>query len=252
MSPKKTLFSSTVKFALLSLVFVVFGCIGAKAKPAATPSFVSNSEPTPVLQSRSPFHFNWGKRVADARSAFDSVYFAPVNISRVNQVETEEFGFKISSANESDIAQIADFIHSEFQNALAQRRDPGLQVVSEPRERTLVIELALVELQPTAAYVNIAGTVGGMFLDGVGMSGWLVQKGTVAIELRALSSAGELLGEAADRERDPLTLFNLKNYTEYGHTRRTISEWAAQFAELLCSPVEHVVEDTPAIRWLPW
>lgn len=228
------------------------GCLSLKASPVKTSTVLTNQIPSTDLQARSPFHFNWGKRAVEARKVFDSVFFAPVDISRVNTSETEELGFKVTSANEEDVQEIAKYLHSEFSSALKNRNDPDIKVVTAVGEKTLVVELILVELQPTAAMVNLAGTLGGVAVDGLGLTGWLVQKGSIAIALRARNASGELLGEAADRERDPLTVFNVQNYTEYGHARRTISSWAEQFAELVCTPVENKVEDTSAFRWWPW
>jgi hypothetical protein len=100
--------------------------------------------------------------------------------------------------------------------------------------------------------LNVIGTVGGAVAPGAGLVGSSLAKGRISMEMRVLNGKGELLGAVADTEQDVTSLANVNDYTRLGHIKRRIDEWADQFAELLTTPPDHLVEDSPGFRLLPW
>ena len=64
---------------------------------------------------------------------------------------------------------------------------------------------------------------------------------------------GALLGEASDRQVDPMTLLvNIKDFTQYGHARNTIDRWAKVSAEFLTTPPNHKISRPLPISFSFW
>jgi hypothetical protein len=196
---------------------------------------------------RAPFHRSWGKREDSAKKHFDSVYFRPVETSILLKIPTTD-----RSATDEEIAEVALYMHTNFVAALEKLEDDELRVVLEPSPSSLIVSLALTELEPTSVLLNVAGSVSGNFVPGSGMVMNSLAKGRVAMELKVFNYGGELLGAAGDRESDISSLMNVNDYTRLGHAKIRIDEWAAQFAELLVTPPEHVVSDSIGFTLKPW
>jgi len=131
-----------------------------------------------------------------------------------------------------ELSEVARYMRERFRNAIIYHASHPLKVVDQPGERTLVLEMALVELVPTNAVVNTVGTVLGVFVPGGGLLK-LPAKGSVAFEARLKDAAsGEVLAAFKDRERDKSAPFSVKDIQQYAHIRESIDEWAEQFARL--------------------
>ena len=78
-------------------------------------------------------------------------------------------------------------------------------------------------------------------------------QGSVAVEgvLRDAES-GEPVAAFADREAGKVRPFDLQSLTWWGHARESFEDWADQLVELLNSPDDHRVADSPAFTPLPF
>jgi hypothetical protein len=102
--------------------------------------------------------------------------------------------------------------------------------------------MALTEVVPTKAWLNVTGNVVGFFVPGVATAAGIAASGSVAMEgrLRA-SQTGEIVAMFKDRESDQLSPIGIQDFTWYYHAEDNIDEWSAQFAEIFETSADHPV-----------
>jgi len=134
-----------------------------------------------------------------------------------------------------DSCEMAAYMRNEFQNAFA--RDGFHHVMARPGPRTLELELALVELQPTNVPGNVLLTGAGVVAPGANVVGQAVTHGKIAFEAKLRNAeTGELLAQYSDREFDKLSAASLRDYSPYGHGRKAVQDWALQMQRLASTP----------------
>jgi hypothetical protein len=224
------------------------------AKPAADSGFNRSTAP---MQTRAAFlQHAWvapayvGKPIT---KSFSSVYIAPVN---TRFMEKQTWWEQQSGASKAQLARdtqkIAEQMRNQFQQAIASYPGGKLKLASTPGPRVLVLELALVELVPSKAYWNAGATAAGFVIPGAGFLS-MAGAGSIAIEGRARDGANhQIIATFKDRRNDKAAPINLGSYTWYHGAQTNINDWAAEFAELLNTPPNHVVKRASAVTLKPW
>ncbi|MFO1078417.1 MAG: DUF3313 family protein [Planctomycetota bacterium] len=229
-------------------------CCVSKASPAPPAGFAEpgNMVHNPAL----PFHRVWRDRGFDF-AARDCIHVAPVNTDYLlSQTWWQEVGR--GSKAHADAVDLG----REFRDCVvaAFRDDPRhrFTVIEEDdvaprRERTLVLELAIVELVPNKALLQAltlpAGPLG--LLARKGMDAY--ESTSIAFEGRVRDAAtGAVVATVADREQKKAGLIDIKNFTWYGHVREILGEWAGQFRMVASKGPDETVPDSPAWDLLPW
>lgn len=134
-----------------------------------------------------------------------------------------------------DAREMANYMHTEFQNAFA--RDGYHRVVRQPGPKTLALELALVELQPTNVPGNVLLTGASVVAPGANLVGSPLTHGNIAFEAKLRNAqTGELLAQYSDREFDKISAASLRDYSPYAHGRRAVQDWALQMQRLASTP----------------
>ena len=117
--------------------------------------------------------------------------------------------------------------------------------MARPGSRTVILEMALVELVPTKVWLNTV-TVGLT-------TGTPVNRGTVAIEGRIRDGAsGKVIATFADREVSKASIVNRADLTWYFHAHRIIDEWAAQLVALVNARESEIVKRSSPFTLKPW
>ncbi|HCN79436.1 MAG TPA: hypothetical protein DIT13_19915, partial [Verrucomicrobiales bacterium] len=136
------------------------------------------------------------------------------------------------------------------------RESPGprQEVVAAPAADSLLVELALVELDPnpvsggvTRRFINLLTFPGAESVVGDPL------KGRTAIEGRLYDPVQkQVLLEFTDVEQNRSALIlSLHDYNHYSHARKVAREWARQFEALVSMPPGARVKDSPAFMiWL--
>ncbi len=253
--------------ALRSIIvtLVLVGCVGCsstnttlKASPAKPTAFLEHADEMKEVRGRAPFNRVWRNPEVPSltvmRERYDSILIRPVTLAYLGQGEKEDIRDAVRRGTTKESAEdIAAFMQEEFIRAAKERKALGLRVVNTPSPNTIIIELALTEIKPTQIAENVVGTVGGAFVPGAGTAMKVVSKGSVAFEAKLRSGDNQLLlGEAADRESDPMTIISMRDYERYGHAKSAISDWANQLIELMSTPPSHTVADSSTLDWRPW
>ena len=238
-----------------SLAVLTFtGCQAFNAAPAADSGF--NRSTAPVSTRAEFVQQAWvdsayrGKPVKDH---FSSVYVAPVNTSYMGKQSwwQQQTGARKAELA-SDTKKLAAQIQSQFKQAIANYPGDNISLASGPGPGVLVVELALVELVPSNAYWNAGATAAGFVVPGAGLLS-AAGAGSIAIEGRLRDGAtSKTFATFKDRRKDKVAPINVGSYTWYHGAEGNIGDWAAEFAELINTPPDHVVKRPSAVTLKPW
>ncbi|WP_367870931.1 DUF3313 family protein [Luteolibacter sp. Populi] len=229
------------------------GCQMFDAKPAADSGF--NRSTAPVSTRAGFLQQAWvapayrGKPVKDH---FSSVYIAPVD----TRYMARQSWWQQQGEKKNDLAKdtdaLAQRMRSQFKQAIAHYPGDNIPLASGPGPGVLVIELALVELVPSKAYWNAGATAAGFVVPGAGLLS-AAGRGSIAIEGRARDGGSNtVIATFKDRRADKVAPVNLGSYSWYHGAEGNITDWAAEFAELLNTPPGHVVQRPSSVTLKPW
>jgi hypothetical protein len=232
-------------FALTSTALAVSAQAGIlKADPAPPSCFLTNPQAMRSDSCRSPFDKVWRNPSPQAWArvqGFDRVVIMPVNTNY----------FQGTPEQRAELEKMAVYMRGQFQKQFAQ--GGAYRVVSQPGPRTLVLELALVELKPTNVAGNVVGTGARAVVPGANFIGSAFTHGNVAFEAKVRNGqTGELLAQYADRQRDKMALFSFRDYSATAHNRKAIDDWAKQMEELARTPDNHRVAGAMRVTLNPF
>ena len=230
---------------LLFLVLLVLlpGCARVntfmKDKPAAPAAGFLDFRATPVIETpRSPWHyaaFTADRTTLGIAAQRRKIYIAPVEVRALRPISKRLASAEYSRLRPQQTAEIAQALRTGFAHALANAPGTPWQLTTQPSRDALLLELNLLELDPTSARGNVAKTVakftvGPLASIGIG----LFTGGRIAIEGRLREGTTRaIVMQFADREKDKSTLYSARDYMALGHSSRTIREWAEQFTTFL-------------------
>lgn len=213
-----------------------------KAKPATPDAGFLDFRATPDNQTaRSPWHyagFTGDQTTRGIASHRRRIYIAPVQTRGLRPISKKLAATEYNRLRPEQTREIAHALRTEFARALTANPGAPYQLALKPAKDALILEMNLLELDPTSAKGNITKTVvkytvGPLVSMGVG----LFTGGRIAIEGRVRDGGtGAILFQFADREKDKATIYSARDYMALGHSTRTIREWAEQFATFIRTP----------------
>lgn len=212
-----------------------------RAAPAEVSEFIEQPEQlNQNYQRRVPFHSYWrnpSSRAWDRVDGFDKISIAPV---QTTYLRDRSDLFARNGRSEEAAVKLAAYAQQQFEKQLA--RSGAYTVVRGSGPNTLVLELSLVEMNPTNVVGNVARTGASAVVPGAGVAGSALTNGRIAIEGKLRNGeTGELLVQFTDSARDKLTPFSFRDFTAYGHARAAINDWAKQFDALSRTPRDHAI-----------
>lgn len=249
---------------LVTLPVLLAGCTQlrrlAKARPADPSPFLSHAvEMQPTGGAGSPFARVWRNPSmaawAEAHNRW-TLHVAPVCLEHLRPV-----GRKLSrletrdDARQTEAARLASYTRQEFERAFRESPRPRQEVVATPRPDSLIIELALVELDPnpitggiTRRAINLIAVPGAESLVGNPLKGRIALEGRLYDPVRK-----EVLLEFSDAEQNrSALLLSLHDFNHYSHARKVVREWARQFESVVRQPPEAEVKDSSAFMLSIW
>ena len=228
-------------------------CSMFDAKPAANTGF--NPTTAPMTTRAAFLQQTWvdakyrGKPINER---FSSVYIAPVNTSYMGKQTWWQHQGERQGQLAKDTAEFAQKMRSQFNQAIANYPGGKMKLANGPGPGVLVIELALVELVPSKAYWNAGATAAGFVIPGAGFLS-IAGAGSIAMEGRARDGkTKKVIATFKDRRNDKAAPINIGSYTWYHGAETNVADWAAEFAELLNTPPDHVVKRASAVTLKPW
>jgi hypothetical protein len=231
---------------ILAVLLGAAGCSLLRASPAPDTGFLPDAETLAAMKVESPFNGLWYsdlERLALLKREYNQIAILPVDTA---YLEAEISGSRASDSAKreyiEDVREIARYLRGRFVMALERYPDLPLKVVEEAGPKTFVLEVALVELDPTDPLVNTIGTAAGVFVPGGGLIK-IAGKGSIAIEaLLRDGGSGAILAQFKDRRSDKLAPFTIRDFQKYAHARGAIEDWAREYAELVANPLGHKID----------
>jgi len=207
----------------------------------------------------SGFLVNPQKMTSDPRAPFDKVWRNPSplawervrNFDRVVILPVNTTYMKATPQQRAEAEKMAVYTREQFQKQFAE--GGKLRVVSRPGARTLVLEMALVEMKPTNVAGNVVSTGAGVVVPGANVVGSQFTHGNIAFEAKLRNGqTGELLAEYADRERDKLSVFSFRDYSPTAHNRKAVDDWAKEMEQLTTIPRDQRVAGAMRVTLNPF
>lgn len=230
--------------------------LGCKTAPAPDTGFLQQPERMAPETERFPFDRVWVKPGVE-KDNYDYVVIAPVNTEYL----MEKTGWKAANPGniklEESAVELAEYTEEKFREAFQKDERPGWKVANLTGPRTVVIELAIVELVPSKAAfgaLRLAAPVFGPAGIAVGAgSAAAGGRPSVAIEGRLKDGVtGETLFMFADRQEAQMRIIDLSAVTWWGHAKDIIKYWAEECVELAKTPKDYQVKDRSFFTLKPW
>lgn len=230
---------------LLPAAALSYGPVGSYLHDHHAPDsgFLPHPERMSGHSERFPFDRVWCSATGCDWSGFSEIFVAPVDTSHLLTMSWwQDLHTEPRNALQMERHNIALLLESTFEKAFNGDSSRRFRVVDAPTEASLILEMALVELVPTKAFLNAASEALGLLIPGSAALR-AVAKGSLAIEGRLRhGGTGELMLIFADREFDSSSLVNVNDLSWHGHAPGIIGAWAEEFVELANTPVSHRVQ----------
>jgi hypothetical protein len=244
--------ASTTGMAALALAALT-SCQIFEAKPAADSGF--NRTTAPQVSRAAFLQQIWvddAYRGMPIKDHFSAVYVAPVNTHYMEHQSWWQQQSTRQAELQKDAERFAQRMQSQFKQAIANYPNSTIKLANTPGPGVLVLEFALIELVPSKAFWNIGAGAAGFIVPGASLLS-LAGAGSIAIEGRARDGANhQIIATFKDRRNDKTAPINIGSYTWYHGAETNVSDWAAEFAELLNTPPSHVVKRPSPVTLSPW
>jgi hypothetical protein len=244
---------------LLILAPLLASCSLLKARPADDAGFIPNPEVMSEQRDRAPFNGYWvfdGKKYHKLRRNYATVYISPVNTEVVRMMYTASDGSaKTKLRRIQEAEELARYFQAKLKLEIEAHNQVSptkrIHVAEQAGDRTLSVNIALVQVIPTKPEVNLIGTALGFFVPGGGLIK-IAGEGSVAMEGFVAEENAEIIYEKyKDREGQKTSAFTLKDYQRYAHIREVIDDWSAQIAKLLATSPEETIRDSWVVSLNP-
>jgi hypothetical protein len=250
----------------LALLFCVIGtlagCSAVKTgsndvkalavEPAPNAGFIEQPDQQ-VKRADLPFQKVWIKPGFDMRD-YKELIVAPVNTQYMFEMD---WLHKASTANwfgdvQKDIEELAQYFHDQVVKDFKKdpkRRFQVIESLGHHKQPALRLELALIEIDPSAPVLHAAGwaVIGGSTAAG------FVNKRRAAFEgrLRDLQT-GEVVATFADRDMQDVGPIDMTRMTWYGPAKGIMDQWAKQFVQIANRKPGEAVTDPVAFTLKPF
>jgi len=253
-----------LRLALLFFLFSSVSCRSTQRLVKASPA-----EPTDFLQhgkelkktkaNESPFLLEWRNpdaKVWEKAAKKQTIHIAPVSLQKLRPMTRTLSKVEVSEKErQTKVEKLASYLESELSKAFEKGADSHRQVVKVPDKTSLVLELAIVELNPNPIS-------GGLMRKGINILLWPGAeammshklKGSMAIEGRLRDGRSKkTLYEFADVEhnRSGIILY-YHDYTNFSYFRKAVREWAVQIEAVIRAEGKLPVMDSPAATFMLW
>lgn len=228
--------------------------------PAPHAGFLTEPELLVDLdRERHPFQRVWVSPGLQ-RERYDRIAVAPITLDHMLE---NSFWDKLSTATlfglDDDAQRIGLRLHDRVEQAFHEDPHRRFEVVAvaDADERTLILELALVELVPNKSVVAL-GALAAMAAPPaisapLGFVASRTEHGFVAIEGRVRDGGtGEVMAMFADRETAKTRVLDLQSIRWYGHAHEIIDDWSLQLVAVANRPESPGIADPTPFTFKPW
>lgn len=229
----------TITFWFSTAVFLLAGC---KAAPEPDSGFIKDPEQMQANKDM-PFNAIWLENDLNWAN-YTEILIRPVDTTHLEKMSWWD---KASIANESITPQeeaevLASYMQEEMIKAYTDDPKHYFTVVDTAGPKTLILELALVEVVPTKVWLN---TIGYVILGALDF-------GSTAMEGRLKNHENKIIAKFKDREHGQMAIVSVADLQWYSHSHHTINHWSEKLVAITDStPGEEISADwTVTLR--PW
>jgi hypothetical protein len=228
-----------------------------KARPAAPSPFFEQPRLAQDASRHLPFQKVWitpdPAVLAEGKSK-KKLYIAPVTLHFLRPVDKKLANLEITNGGvHRQEADVARRLQQEFILAFQRSPSPLYQLASKPAPDTLILQLALIELNPTSPKGNAVMTMMKLAVSPVAGLASFFTKGTMAIEGKVIEPhSGRAFFQFADKEADRLTFLSTRDFQPYGHAVYTMREWAVQFEQVTRTAPGQIMKDSSFMTLMPY
>jgi hypothetical protein len=227
--------------ASLALAFF----LSCRADPAPDAGFLDNPE-LMVKEKQLPFNAIWFKDGFDFKN-YDSVVIKDIDTSHLLKLDWWDkavIAFKTKKFSPAAEAQyLARYYKEQLAKSFSSNKDQSFAVLAEPKDSSLIVELALVEVVPTKVWLNSISylLIGPVSLGSTAMEGRLRDAKT-----------GLVVCEFKDRELGQMDLVSIADLQWYSHSKHTIDNWADKIVEIFFAGPQGKVSASSTVTLRPW
>jgi hypothetical protein len=250
---------------LLGLITLLSACQSAtvqrltKAKPAPVSRFLDQRLSMQPIRHRLPFHFAWWNTDPEVQAAVSratEIYIAPVDTRYLRPISKTLAAWEVRNGiTRPGDEKIAYELRRCFQKAFWESPAPRFRLVNQPGPRSIILELAITELNPTSVQGNVVKTAAKFLVGPLSMPLGLFTKGNIAIEGKVTLPGPEprvSFLQFSDQEKDKMTFYSARDFQPYAHALVAADEWAEQFEEFTRTHPSHKVDESSFITLKPW
>jgi hypothetical protein len=228
-----------------------------KAKPAAVSPFLDQRWQMRPMRQRLPVHHVWvntDPKVQNTVASRSELYIAPVEMGYLRPISKRLVKWEIEQGfvrpREADMARE---LRQRFIYAMS--RSPRFRLVDHPTDRSLILAMAITELNPTSTKGNVVKFASKFLIGPLSGALGVFTKGNIAIEGKILVPGTTPMPsylQFSDNEKDKMTFYNARDYQPYAHAKVAMNEWALQFEEFTRTMGHHTVKESSFITLKPW
>lgn len=232
----------------VALILCCTGCSVFRAGASKKNLFLTQPEKQQEQRDRAPFNgvaYLDPVRVDALHATVKKICILPVRTDFIAKEIDKEFDDPDDrEQRKEEVDEIAKYFTEKVKAAILAYPNYPYKLIENPEPESFVVEFALVELEPTSASVNVLAQIASFFVPGGGLLS-RAASGVVAFEAQIRDgTTNQVIIEFKDRESDKTSPFSVKDFQMYGHVRRSIDEWAEQYAELSSTARTHRVSDS--------
>lgn len=198
-----------------------------------------------------PFDHSW-VNPNFKKSDFDAVYFKPIRTSYLKGQWAASTSVAVTSEEDfmSKATEIAAYFRSELIKRSNAIRRKKLAVANQPAPGTLVVDIALTELELSHPIARAGALVAPV--PGTGPALSAMTDPHVAFAARVTDAAtGQLVATVADRKFAPTRVIDLNKLTVSSSSREIVSLWADEIAAAIQGDRVREVNEK-RFDWMPW
>lgn len=230
-----------------------------KAKPAPVSKFLDQRLSMQSMRPRLPFHYAWWNpdpAVGAAVRRATEIYIAPVETRYLRPVSKALAAWEVKQGiTRPEDERIAHELWNRFRLAFWHSPAPRYRLVNQPGPRSIILELAVTELNPTSVPGNVVKTAAKFVIGPLSAPLGIFTKGNIAIEGKVtLPGPAPRVSflQFSDNEKDKMTWYSARDFQPYAHALVAADEWARQFEEFTRTHPLHTVEESSFFTLKPW
>jgi len=243
--------------AVTCLAITVTSCSALKAPKAAPSAFLSHSAELTNGDHHSPFQQNWASPdLQDVLKSRPNIYIAPVTLAYLRPMSRSMSARAFTEEQRQEEAKkLAAYANSRVADAFARAGSARYKLVAQPDKNALVLELALVELNPNSATGGVLRTaINAAAAPGVDSLLLKRLKANIALEGKVSDGATRrsVFEFSDNQENKSALILSVNDFRSYGQARQAIDEWARQIEEVLRTHPSHRVSRATSFIIFPW